>query len=351
MIGCASLAAQHTGTDTATRTSVPQIDASTTPPELWWGRNLHGYTFAPWPPSTGAVDCGPLVRGDAVFVHLPKDRGTGAAHVLEPIHVEEGHPFKGRIKVQFLDNGSTYHVRPSRVTKVEGWTQVVIVCDQTTQYRDLARTQVRPSEFVVELGSSYGVCTALLAMRCAKCIGVEISEEAVAEARTKYPGVHFECFDAVLQPQRLEHVSAGAQTLFVDVGGDRDLGALLQLLPSIQKVQRPNLIVLKSKKLKAHMLEHQPKMSCEEWWGQLEVQYGQGNGHRAIDLGHKHPMAYPARLDPTGKQICRFWNYGSCYTDDCKYTHDWCNECLALGHRAMDCPNPAATEIPEPQSS
>jgi methylase of polypeptide subunit release factors len=43
-------------------------------------------------------------------------------------------------------------------------------------------TQVSSSDVVLELGCSYGICTNMLAEHAAHVIGVDNSEEAVAEA-------------------------------------------------------------------------------------------------------------------------------------------------------------------------
>lgn len=42
---------------------------------------------------------------------------------------------------------------------------------------------------VMEIGSSYGVCTAILAQTAASVIGLETSEELIRESRAAYPHV------------------------------------------------------------------------------------------------------------------------------------------------------------------
>jgi hypothetical protein len=70
---------------------------------------------------------------------------------------DESSPHVGRVLVRFHDNGSTFHVRPARMNRVQPWKQTVVVTGETDYYRHLARTQVTGEDFVVEIGSSFGV--------------------------------------------------------------------------------------------------------------------------------------------------------------------------------------------------
>lgn len=84
-------------------------------------------------------------------------KDTGAAVVLQPMCTDESDPYHGRVLVRFHDNGSTFHVRPARMTKVQDWRETIVITGETEHYRHLARTQLTANDFVVEIGSSYGV--------------------------------------------------------------------------------------------------------------------------------------------------------------------------------------------------
>jgi hypothetical protein len=43
------------------------------------------------------------------------------------------------------------------MNRVQPWKQTVVVTGETDHYRHLARTQVMGEDFVVEIGSSFGV--------------------------------------------------------------------------------------------------------------------------------------------------------------------------------------------------
>ena len=106
----------------------------------------------------------------------------------------------------------------------------------------------------------------------------------------------------------------------------------------MQEQLRPQLVVLKSKKLLAHMQRHQGSHTCDSWWALVDGQYGRAWRQKVISERLRHPLGYPARLSPAGTPICRLHNYADCLTENCGFTHAYCAECLAEGHRAQECP-------------
>ncbi len=73
------------------------------------------------------------------------------------------------------NSSSTSHLLSPHRYRVPGKHRVV-VCHSTPQYRILAKTQVSWDDHVVELGSSMGVCTAILASHAASVVGFEVLE-------------------------------------------------------------------------------------------------------------------------------------------------------------------------------
>jgi 2-polyprenyl-3-methyl-5-hydroxy-6-metoxy-1,4-benzoquinol methylase len=86
-------------------------------------------------------------------------------------------------------NEAIHDVRPARMIKVlqaqvpaigdHTPTHLVVVCNDTTDFRRLARSQLNKTDRVIDIGCSYGRGTAVIAEHCASVIGIDISEECV----------------------------------------------------------------------------------------------------------------------------------------------------------------------------
>eukprot|EP01116_Phalansterium_solitarium_P001430 TRINITY_DN11227_c0_g1_i1.p1 TRINITY_DN11227_c0_g1~~TRINITY_DN11227_c0_g1_i1.p1 ORF type:complete len:378 (+),score=88.10 TRINITY_DN11227_c0_g1_i1:24-1136(+) len=322
------------------------------------GTVAHAYCYsvfatpAPTPPQ--------FACGDAVFVLLRSQRDTGRAVVVEPA-VTDGSSepeLCGRVKVKFDADGSVHHVRLARLIKVHPRNagKTVIICGDTRNFRLLARSQPRAGDRVVEVGSSFGRCTALLAAvpGVASVVGIDTSQEAVADARRTYPSVRFECFDVFVDKQRFVELAGGCTQCFVDIGGNRGIDAVSMLLPFIQDCVSPDLIVIKSAELKkladAQIQAASPDCPTSvvpdgaSWWQQL-VARSKANAvaHRSINLGLGsqrclHPLRYPAKTAPNGRLVCRYHNYLDCKkAQACPYDHEHCHCCLQPGHLAKVC--------------
>eukprot|EP00854_Cymbomonas_tetramitiformis_P019978 gene19978-23908_t len=190
--------------------------------------------------------------GDEVFVRLNRDKSTGRAVVLAPVITDPENSYHGRIKVQYHDSKTTYHVRPARISKVT--TKRILVCYSTKEYRKLARTQLEPEDACLEIGCSWGRCTYVLAQQCRHVVGLDISQEAVEACRAQYPNLRFEMLDC-LAPERLLEYAEGCSKVFVDIGGNRELEAVRRMI-SICTTFSPSVIVVKSQELYKHLETH-----------------------------------------------------------------------------------------------
>jgi len=84
-----------------------------------------------------------------------------------------------------------------------------VVVRDTTTFRTFASRVVGPRDYVVEIGSSFGVCTAILAKATGsahRVVGVEKSKSVVKEASKRYPGLKFKRLDVIMQPDGLERI-------------------------------------------------------------------------------------------------------------------------------------------------
>lgn len=132
----------------------------------------------------------------------------------------------------------------------------VIVVGETVDFRLCARLQVLPSDFCVEIGSSYGDTSMLLARYCSKTIGFDCSKEVVEEARRRHPALAFVVADCFLHANLVQEQSQGVNVVFVDIGGDRCIADQLEMLTWVQIHLSPEMVVLKSRRLHREVLIH-----------------------------------------------------------------------------------------------
>ena len=274
------------------------------------------------------------------------------------------------------------------IAQKKGFAQefIGIVCHDTATFRSHT-SLVQESDLVLELGCSFGRCTELLGQKLSnpgkQLVGVDTSKEVLAAARTAYPELTFERGDVLKDPmgtirivKRLydrnkpmndkdsdacakseSNLRKRSLCVFVDIGGNREIEALVSLLPWIATglPQVPSLIVVKSETLCKAVME---KGFVFDWpWLQkksaLAIRARRGQDADMMDLGQQperrmpHPLKAPLRKNPDGVPICRFHNYKveGCkmhrdvegHGTTCPYDHDYCHWCGAKGHIALNC--------------
>lgn len=176
--------------------------------------------------------------------------------------LEEPESDDGKVAVQFEaadvhDGEAVTRVPLGRLVPYieRGWPpgrRSLIVCEETPAFRSLARSQVRLSDRVLELGCSFGDTTTILAERSQTVVAVDVGRAVLSRAQERAPRARFELLDAIAHPSRLVAlVRAVAPTaIFVDLGGDR---VATDLVPLIALLHAENssaaLIVLKCRAL------------------------------------------------------------------------------------------------------
>eukprot|EP00306_Pavlova_sp_CCMP459_P007122 CAMPEP_0185165108 /NCGR_PEP_ID=MMETSP1139-20130426/10436_1 /TAXON_ID=298111 /ORGANISM="Pavlova sp., Strain CCMP459" /LENGTH=361 /DNA_ID=CAMNT_0027730501 /DNA_START=69 /DNA_END=1151 /DNA_ORIENTATION=+ len=250
-----------------------------------------------------------------------------------------------------------------------------VLVSETSDFRSLAASQLRPTDVVVEIGSSYGRATNVLSKHCAKVIGIDTSLDLVQKARQQYPALDFRQFDVLAEPHLLASVAHGCTVCFLDIGGNRDKAALVRAVPLVHRVLRPRLVCIKSRELFAAASQHAQGRGGlagtrvpggVDWWAAL---CAQPEAHREAKRYHnanceveggsrftKYPLRFVPASAPDGRRICRFHNYGVCTKgDSCNFDHHHCHHCLARGHIAKNCtadgPSRKAQKRTGPQAS
>lgn len=240
---------------------------------------------------------------------------------------------------------------PSLVsTEGEPRTALEVVAS-TEAFRVLARRRLHPGDRVLEIGCCRGQCTVLLAERAAEVLALDVAKDCtdatLSLLRKTAPRLRAEV--CVEQLDMLEHIawlrSLGSRepalnVVFVDIGGNRMLPHVLRLLQHLQAAMpQVRYTAVKSEALAALLKEapEGPPEARAAWWATTLA------GDHSCKKRPLRPMevimAYPVRLAPDGREICRFANYGFCRKgDDCAFAHGHCHCCGQPGHLARACP-------------
>ncbi|KAK9707725.1 hypothetical protein K7432_010021 [Basidiobolus ranarum] len=346
------------------------------------------YLFSPPDPSVTAASsqASPLAfsfsPGDEVFVWLRSDKNTGRATVISPVSSAENESSLDtttsqdnstashtngleRIPVRYHSDSSTYLANPCRLSpvypRITSSGTTIILCPHTNEYRRLARSQVTQTDNVLEIGSSYGICTDILSQHCGLVIGLETSPTLIIESRRRFPHCTFEGLDVLHNPGRVQTLISERKIniAFVDIGGNRDAESVVKVIQFLLgTTPRVESIVVKSEALFALALPHIqspseafPGTVSSEWFTSFLLDHSVTS---PIDTPKaepwflrarsenfiKKPLRYPVRLSPSGEAICRPHNYdinGCGKVDVCRFDHVHCHHCLEPGHKARDC--------------
>lgn len=125
----------------------------------------------------------------------------------------------------------------------------LIVVVHTLLYRHLATTRVFSGDRAVEIGCSYGHCTALF--NCPTRLGIDHAPEKVEQAARDYPGCRFACGDVLNDNNLEEWLDLKATVLFLDIGGGRDFKPVMKSL-AICMPRMPHLRLVVTKSTEVH---------------------------------------------------------------------------------------------------
>eukprot|EP01023_Acetabularia_acetabulum_P044450 TRINITY_DN4465_c0_g2_i1.p2 TRINITY_DN4465_c0_g2~~TRINITY_DN4465_c0_g2_i1.p2 ORF type:complete len:158 (-),score=17.96 TRINITY_DN4465_c0_g2_i1:178-651(-) len=125
----------------------------------------------------------------------------------------------------------------------------IVVCEHVDDYRRAIAQNVNSEDIVVELGCALGVTTELLGRHCKKVVGVDKSDFQYEQAKIRFPNIQFLNVDA-FDISTILGLGLKFNKIFIDISGNRDIGAIIGLVDSYEKVFQPELFVIKSYKLK-----------------------------------------------------------------------------------------------------
>lgn len=283
----------------------------------------------------------------------------------------------------------------------------ILVTHDTATFRTLARTQLVPpqqqhhdrnstdttacaaGEVVLEIGTSTGEMSQLLwKQKDVACwMGWDTAADMVQQVQRKLKqhskansqkgnNQKRSCYkmDPLMEPDQAAHLvrqefdlSSAQLTVFVDIGGDRQLHAVVLLLQWIIKSfssERNNdnsmlgQIIVKSETLYQALRDYQSASSGDtadssSYFLDDGGDWLKRHWRTAVrESFPRHPLQAPRRILPLvqksnnhpgeSRAICRYHNYhpeGCAKHADgrCPYDHDHCHLCLQVGHVARNC--------------
>ncbi len=120
------------------------------------------------------------------------------------------------------------------------------------EYRETIAAWVNENDVVLEIGCEWGTTTVLLAERCGKVVGTDVSGECIERARRSHPGIRFEVLDG-FDVRAAAALGEQFTKVYIDMSGlsgYRSLLDAISLLNMYATVLRPEAIVIKSGALK-----------------------------------------------------------------------------------------------------
>jgi hypothetical protein len=193
-------------------------------------------------------------------VETMEEKVTATTEAKKEDDGSSNNKFKGRLRVRFLGDSSTAHIRPKMLVPHPKCERALYVAPTTDLYRRFAKTQGNPEDVFIEIGSDFGQTTAIIRDRsCPHVVGIDKSESHVEEARVRYSQCTFVAADVLKNPESLrECVDMFPKTTvggdrecvcFIDINGNRPLEAVQQCLNIVEATLKPKVIVVKSKEM------------------------------------------------------------------------------------------------------
>jgi precorrin-6B methylase 2 len=124
----------------------------------------------------------------------------------------------------------------------------IIVTENVSEYRATIPKCVSKDDIILEIGCAEGTTTKRLSKHCKEVIGID-KGESLPKAKERYPWIRFEQMDGFDIPKVLKF-GKRFDKIYIDISGSRDLADVLSMIRKYEVVFKPELIVVKSNKLK-----------------------------------------------------------------------------------------------------
>ena len=207
----------------------------------------------------------------------------------------------------------------------------ILLCGETPHYRRIARKLTLADDVVLELGCSFGDCTAELAARARAVRAVDHSCECVERTAKRLPAVATHQLDVFGNCAQLVSLGQGCSSVFCDLNGNRSLSAAyVDLLLTIQERLRPSLLVVKCRALHEAALraigstDEGGALPMSNWrfWADLRLGEAPRHDPSGPSAEDESGEVDPDRVPPDETRLCfTFTNKGRCGRAACTLRH------------------------------
>lgn len=135
----------------------------------------------------------------------------------------------------------------------------IILTKGVKEYRQTIKNYITPQDTVLEIGFAWGTTTELLSKVCKHVVGID-KGESYFKAIKQYPKLELykiDCFNI----REVLALGYKFNKIYIDISGCRELNTMIKIVKMYEQVFKPELIVVKSSKLKRLVAK------CEVWDG------------------------------------------------------------------------------------
>ena len=130
----------------------------------------------------------------------------------------------------------------------------VIVTGNVSEYRATIPVCVNKDDVVLEVGCANGKTTSILAEHCKEAVGID-KGGTLPKAKERYPWIQFEQIDG-FHIGNILALGKKFSKIYIDISGNRDLDIVISMIQKHEAALNPEIIVVKSSKLKRIMREY-----------------------------------------------------------------------------------------------
>ena len=123
-----------------------------------------------------------------------------------------------------------------------------ILTKGVNEYRATIKKYVNKNDTVLEIGFAWGTTTDLLSKACKHVVGID-KGESYYTAIKNYPELELYKIDG-FDIKSVKELGYDFNKIYIDISGCRDIISVLKILRMYENTFKPELIVVKSSKLK-----------------------------------------------------------------------------------------------------
>lgn len=124
-----------------------------------------------------------------------------------------------------------------------------ILTKGVNEYRATISKYINRNDTVLEIGFAWGTTTELLSKACKHVVGID-KGESYYTAIKNYPKLELYKIDA-FDIKSVKELGYNFNKIYIDISGCRELRSVLKILRMYENTFNPELIVVKSSKLKS----------------------------------------------------------------------------------------------------